>query len=149
MGPVDTIDQGTPLPVDTAPVGAGFLNTFFMDTLGTAYRAATGKTDPWTENELAAQAAGEPVAVQTGTSDQAAQQSYLDTENAVANEATYSQAAGDWMSATFNDDGSGCSLITNPAGCYPSWTPYALIGVGILIVLYILGPYVGLLEERR
>lgn len=150
-------DGGTSLAtVDTSQQGdAGLLNTFMMDTVGVLVRA-TGTVDPWTKAQLAAQAGtGQAMAIGAGaTADEqqaaynaGAAQSALDTQNAVDHEATWNEAAKDWWDSMFNDNGSGCSLITNPAGCYPSWAPYAIGAILVLGVLWVLRPYIGLAEE--
>ena len=137
MSWLDNLDQG--------------LNTFGSDTLGTVYRAATGKVDPWTQNLQESQAYDAVIAA-GGTPEQA--QAALDS---IAPTATSSPASGQsnssllgsWFSNLSTDNGTGCSIITNPGGCVPASVWYALLAGGVLIILYVLGPYVGLLERDR
>lgn len=140
----------------------GIFDTIMGDTVGVLWRAGTGTVDPWTKNEIVANATQSNI--QTGmdptTAAQQAQSDVTDTlqsfslgggdkTGADPSQATLALPSGQslldtWKSMT-NDDGSGCS-ITNLAGCYPSWLPYVVIAGGVLLILWVLRPYVELAE---
>lgn len=122
-------------------------DTFMADTVGVVYRAGTGKVDPWTKQELADAAAAD--LVRAGMTPEAAQtQAEKDTEATTASSnVSYADAARTTFGSAFSDNGSGCG-ITNIGGCVPPWVAWAAVGVGVLVVLYVLGPYVGLFERR-
>jgi hypothetical protein len=135
--------------MSTATLG-GIFDTMMSDTVGVVYRASTGKVDPWTTSEINNLAAQDAVSASGGTLDYA-------TALAQAQNSTGAILANQnisWWSAfntAFNvDDGSGCTF-TNIKGCLPnvdlSWAPYILGGVVILGILWVLRPYVGLVEE--
>lgn len=127
----------------------GWLNTFAADTLGTVYRAATGKVDPFTQDEITTQGINDCVTAGGDPSTCADQQTttvqkVLDTQTT-----SWSDAAKLSASSLSADNGSGCG-ITNLGGCLPwdpSYTPYIFWGGLILLGLLILRPYVELLEE--
>lgn len=128
----------------------GLFDTIMSDTVGVVYRAASGKVDPWTKNEIVQNAVSDCVKAGGDPNDcQQQQQQTVDTTLATSNVS--------WWQATkdiFNnpDDGSGCS-ITNIKGCVPlpdidlSWVPYALAGLGVIALLWVLRPYVVAVEE--
>src|SRR5882672_3268675 len=97
-----------------------FFDTLMSDTVGVVYRAATGSVDPWTAAEMADQA-GLAQQQAGGSYEAGYEQSQQATDSANATTVSWSQAAGSWVKSTVNDDGSGCSLISNPGGCFPSW----------------------------
>jgi len=144
-------------------------DTFMSDTVGVVYRAGTGNVDPWTKQELIDQetagnvaAGGDPVS--SATQAEADVTSTLKTftlggDDRVGADPSQTtginlpshQALKDTFQSLTNDDGSGCG-ITNLAGCFPevpSWLPYAVIGVGIAGVLWLLRPYIGLANSVR
>lgn len=128
---------------------SGLGDTIMSDTVGVVYRAATGKVDPWTTAEINNQAAQAKVDASGGTVsfDDALAQAQQDSTAIQSNQLSWWQSA---QKSFGSDDGSGCT-IANISGCVGfdlSWAPYVLAIGGVLVVLWILGPYVGLLEER-
>jgi len=128
------------------------------NSVGVVYRAATGAVDPWTKDNLVNDETQSLIKA-GGNQDTAASQAEQDVTDTLTtftlggddktgadpSQAKLSlpsgQAVSDTVKSAFNDDGSGCG-ITNLAGCYPSWAPYAILGLGVLVLLYVLGPYV-------
>lgn len=125
------------------------LNTFASDTLGVLWRAASGTVDPWSQAVLEDQATQSYIAAGADP-DSAAAQAAADVAATLGSAPSPSNSAllSGYVGSLFSDAGTGCSLLTNPAGCYPSWVPYVAIGILVLGVLFVLGPYVGLLEHR-
>lgn len=121
-------------------------DSIMSDTVGTVYRAATGKVDPWTQSELTDQATQSYV--QAGmTPEAAASQAAQDIQTTISSaSSTWLDAAKTTFGSAFHDDGSGCG-ITNLGGCFPSWFPYVVIGAGVIFVLWLLRPYVEILED--
>lgn len=133
-----------------------FYDTVMSDTVGVAYRAATGSVDPWTKSELQQQEATDLVQASGGTvtpeaaSDQA-QQDITDTlttfslgggdpVGADPSQAHISlpsgQALSDTASSLANNNGSGCG-ITNLGGCItiPSWVWWVGGGIAALLIV--------------
>jgi hypothetical protein len=145
-----------------------FLDTIMSDTVGVAYRAATGSVDPWTKQELIDQAAADNI--KAGADPATAQaQAEADVTSTLStftlggddpvgadpSQAKLSIPSGQSMSDTFNsltnDNGTGCG-ITNLAGCLPTvptWAKFAVGGVAVLGVLWLLRPYIGLANSVR
>lgn len=144
--------------------GGSVYDTFMSDTFGAIYRAGTGNVDPWTKNELVDKAT--QANIQAGMDPTvAAQQAHSDVTNTLS---TFTLGGSDPVGAdpsqttgirlpsstafmgaiksAFNDNGTGCG-ITNLGGCFPPWVPYVVIGAGVLFALWILRPYIGLVEE--
>ena len=127
------------------------LNGFAADTLGVLWRAGSGTVDPWTQAEMEDAAYNQVIAA-GGTADQAqaaSDQVSSTIQTAPSNSESNATLAGSWFSNLTTDNGTGCSIITNPGGCVPGWVWYAGIAAGALALLYVLGPYVGLLERDR
>lgn len=123
------------------------LNTFMADTVGVVYRAGTGKVDPWTQQELTDTAAADYVKAGMAP-DAAVTQAATDVQaTAASSNVSWSDAAKTTFGSAFSDNGSGCG-ITNIGGCVPPWVAWTGVAVGVLIVLYILGPYIGLFERE-
>jgi hypothetical protein len=138
-------------------------DTVMSDTVGVAFRAATGNVDPWTKQELIDQeaagnvaAGGDPVTSQAqAEADVTATLKTFtlggdDRIGADPSQASVSipslRAELDTLHSATNDDGSGCG-ITNLAGCVPTiptWVYWLAGGVLALGALYVLAPYVGL-----
>lgn len=140
-------------------------DSMMADTVGVVWRASTGNVDPWTKSELIdqetqgnIQAGADPATAQVQ-----AQQDVTNTlktfslgngdrVGADPSQSHFSipswQALKDAMNSATHDDGSGCS-ITNLGGCIhiPTWVPWAVGGVLVLGVLYVLAPYVGLARD--
>jgi len=133
------------------PANSSWFDTFMSDTVGVLYQAGTGKVDPWTQNQIDSQGAQDIASASNGTIsyDDALASVQQQSQQLAANPSmpTWLDGAKAWWSAAWNDDGSGCSLITNPAGCYPSWLPYAALGLGAILLLWVLRPYVVAAEE--
>jgi hypothetical protein len=141
-------------------------DTVMSDTVGVLYRAGTGNVDPWTKQEVIddqtqaqIQAGADPT-----TAAAVAQQSVtsaLDTFTEGGSDrvgADPSQTTGLSLpsstavgNAFHADDGSGCGL-TNVAGCVPTlptWVYWGIGAVGVLAVLWLVRPYIGLAESFR
>lgn len=143
-GGSDSPSSSSPDPISSAA------NTFLSDTVGAVWRGLSGSVDPWTNAEIVDSNASAMVQASDGTlsyDDAAAQISQTVSDVQSGQNVSWSDAAKAWTKQAFNDDGSGCSLITNPAGCYPSWLPYAAIAAGLLLLLWVLRPYVMAAEE--
>ena len=143
-------------------------DTFMSDTVGVAFRAATGSVDPWTKQELIDNAAADQVkaGADPATAQAQAEQDVTDTLSSFTlggddpvgadpSQAKLSIPSGQSMSDTFksltNDNGTGCG-ITNLAGCMPTlptWTKFAAAGVIVIGVLWLIRPYVGLANSVR
>lgn len=142
-------------------------DSFMSDTAGVLFRAATGNVDPWTKQQIIddAAAANERAGMDPATAQTTAESDVTttlktftlggdDRTGADPSQASLSLPSGRSLADAFHslthDDGSGCG-ITNLGGCIqiPSWVWYAAGGVGILAILYILGPYVGLLKRGQ
>ncbi|SRR5260370_16011162 len=143
-------------------------DTFMSDTVGVAFRAATGSVDPWTKQELIDQAAADQV--KAGADPQAAAiQAEADVNDTLKtfslggddptgadpSQAKVSlpsgQSVSDTVKSLSNDNGSGCG-ITNLAGCLPTvppWAKWAAGGVIVVGVLWLLRPYIGLANAVR
>ena len=139
------------------------IDSVLGDTIGVVWRASTGTVDPWTKQEIIdngtqsnIQAGMDPTtAAQQSESDVTdtlssftlggSDQTGADPSQAKLALPSYTALQDTWQSLT-NDDGSGCG-VTNLGGCFPSWLPYVVIGVGVLAVLWVLRPYAELLEE--
>lgn len=141
------------------------LDTFLSDTAGVVWRASTGSVDPWTKAELIDQQT--QAQIQAGADPAtAAAQAQQDVTNTLStftlggsdqlgadpSQAKLSLPSLEALKAAFgsltNDAGTGCG-ITNIAGCVtiPSWAWWVAGGAAVLIVLSVLGPYVGLLKR--
>jgi hypothetical protein len=126
------------------------LDTFLADTAGVAYRAATGNVDPWTKQELIDQQTKDVIAA-GGDPATAATQAEKDVTETLK---TFTLGGDDPIGA----DPSQTTGIRLPSAQsfkdaldalkIPKWVPYAAAGVGVLLVLAILAPYVGLLPKR-
>lgn len=132
------------------------------DTVGVLWRAtggaiggSTDPVDPWTTKILADQHAQDILNATRGTAGtpQADVGPQNDAEQKIYDQA-YQDSLGDTDSANqAANERPRCDLISIVKGdntvssCYP-WLPWVAGGLGILVVLYILGPYVGLLEKR-
>lgn len=140
---------------------------FMSDTAGVVFRAATGNVDPWTKQQIIDQAAAanEQAGMDPTTAKTTAENDVTttlktftlggdDRTGADPSQASLSLPSGKSLGDAFysltHDDGSGCG-ITNLGGCIhiPAWAWWAAGGVGVLAVLYILGPYVGLLKRGQ
>jgi len=141
----DTTDSSSgPSPISSAA------NSIAADTIGAVWRGLSGSVDPWTQSELDDTNAQAMVQASNGTlsyDDALSQIQETSAEVAASQHVSWSDAAKTWVGNTFTDNGTGCSLITNPAGCYPSWLPYVAIGAVALLVLWVLRPYVIAAEE--
>lgn len=122
-------------------------DTVMSDTVGTLYRAATGKVDPWTQNEITDNAVSDCIKAGGNPADCQTQQAA--TVGAVVN----SQPSLTWWQAfqqTYGtDNGSGCG-VTNLGGCVPfdpTYLPYIAVGVGALLLLWLIRPFVVAVEE--
>jgi hypothetical protein len=143
-------------------------DTFMSDTVGVAFRAATGSVDPWTKQELIDQAAADQVkagadpnaaAIQAEADVSDALKTFSlggdDPTGADPSQAKVSipsgQSVSDTVKSLSNDNGSGCG-ITNLAGCLPTvppWAKWAAGGVIVVGVLWLLRPYIGLASAVR
>lgn len=144
-----------------------FFDSVMSDTVGVAYRAATGSVDPWTKAEQQSDEAAaivkastdqtDPNAIATISADEAQQIAANDVTDTLStftlggddpigadpSQAHISlpsgQALKDTANSITNDNGTGCG-ITNLAGCVhvPSWVWWVGGGIaGVLIVGYV------------
>jgi hypothetical protein len=140
-------------------------DSVMSDTVGVLFRAGTGNVDPWTKQQLIDQAAADQVAAgaDPATAQAQAEEDVTDTlksftlggddrVGADPSQASLSLPSGQSLKTALysltHDTGDGCG-ITNLGGCIkiPSWVFYVAGAAGVLAVLYILGPYVGLLKR--
>ncbi len=126
------------------------LNAGAADTIGVVYRATTGKVDPWTINEAQDKAYNDIIAAGGSAADAqaAADQVTQTAQTSPAATESNTSVLATWFQNLANDNGTGCDILTNPGGCVPSYVWYGLLAGGVLLVLYVLGPYVGLLGRR-
>ena len=114
-------------------------------TIGTLYSAATGAADPFLiaeQNDENARAIVKASAGKVSYDQALSQVEQTSNEVADSQHVSWSDAAKTWVSGLTEDDGSGCSVISNPGGCIPPWLPYAAAGAGVLFLLWLLRPYV-------
>lgn len=142
----------------------GLYDSVMSDTVGTVFRAATGDVDPWTKQELVDNETATQVAagVDPTTAADQAQSDVTDVlttftmggddkvgadpSQASGISIPSSTAMGAALNSLTNDNGTGCG-ITNLGGCVPtipSWVYWAAGGVAVLLVLYLIRPFVGL-----
>jgi hypothetical protein len=124
----------------------GWWNTVMSDTVGTIYRAGTGKVDPWTKAEIVQNATDQCVkAGGDPTTCQQQQQQTVDDTIASSNVSwweAFNQSFG-------TDNGTGCGF-TNIGGCLPfdaALLPYMIVGVAAVGVLWFLRPFFVAVEE--
>ncbi len=142
----------TPDPtVDTSnvpsPLG-GALNTFLADTAGVVYRAASGKVDPWTKAELIDEATSNYIRAGMDPATAQGQAATDISTTADSSNVSYGAAASGTLKNLFSggDPSQPCG-VTNLGACVPTWVPWAVVGFGVLLVLYVLAPYVGLADD--
>ena len=118
------------------------------DTAGVVYRAFMGKVDPWTKAELIDQATA--ANIQAGMDPTIAQSQAANDISGTADSSSvsYGDAATGTIKNIFTggDPSQPCG-ITNLGACVPTWVPWAVAGAGVLLVLWILAPYVGLADD--
>src|SRR5258708_30333519 len=129
-----------------APLG-GSLNTFLADTAGVFYRGATGKVDPWTKAELIDQATADYIKAGMDPTIAQGQAATDISGTADSSNVSYGTAASTLGSIFTGGDPSQPCGITNVGSCVPTWVPWVVAGVGVLLVLYVLAPYVGLSDD--
>jgi len=126
----------------------GSLNTFLADTAGVVYRAFTGNVDPWTKAELIDQTTASYI--QAGMDPTLAQgQAATDITGVTdSSSVSYGDAATGTLKSIFTggDPNQPCG-ITNVGACVPTWVSWVVAGAGVLLVLYVLAPYVGLADD--
>jgi len=137
---------------------------FMSDTVGLVYRAGTGSVDPWTKSQIVDDATAANIQAGADPATAAADaQSAVDSSlknftlggddpiGADPSQAKLSLPSGTSFGlaakSLVNDDGSGCS-ITNMGGCIPAWLPYVVVGAGVIALLWVLRPYVGLVARQ-
>lgn len=116
-------------------------------TESTLYEAVTGNVSPQEKADIISAGAAAEVQASGGTETLA--QATIGQSN-IVNVALSTSSQGD-----ANPSDSSCSgfssILSDPFGCIsvPSWLKWTGIAVAVLAVLFVLGPYAGLLKRNK
>ena len=127
---------------------SSLFDSFMSDTAGTVFRAATGNVDPWTKQILVDQEAQGQI--QAGADPNSAQQTAQ--QDVTTTLKTFTLGGDDRVGADPSQAKisiPGLQSLKDALASFniPTWVYYAGAGVGVLVVLYVLAPYVGLVKR--